>query len=68
MVLTRTISSAVWYFATHIVGEDAYIISPGVGKQGGDAKKTLEISDAIIVGRSIYEADNPKIACENLLK
>ena len=52
----------------NIVGEDAYIISPGVGKQGGDGKKTLEISNAIIVGRSIYEAENPKEACENLLK
>ena len=52
----------------NIVGEDAFIISPGVGKQGGDAKKTLEISDAIIVGRSIYESDNPKLACEELLK
>ena len=52
----------------NIVGEDAYIISPGVGKQGGDGKKTLEISNAIIVGRSIYEAENPKEACESLLK
>ena len=52
----------------NIVGEDAYIISPGVGKQGGDSKKTLEISNAIIGGRSIYEAENPKEACENLLK
>lgn len=52
----------------NIVGKDAYIISPGVGKQGGDAKKTLEISDAIIVGRSIYEADDPELACEKLLK
>ena len=51
-----------------IVGEDAYIISPGVGKQGGDGKKTLEYSNAIIVGRSIYESDNPKVACENLIK
>lgn len=50
-----------------IVGEDAYIISPGVGKQGGDGKRTLEISNAIIVGRSIYESDNPKEACENLI-
>ena len=50
-----------------IVGEDAYIISPGVGKQGGDGKKTLEISNAIIVGRSIYESDNPKEACEELI-
>ncbi len=52
----------------NIVGEDAYIISPGVGKQGGDGKKTLEYSNAIIVGRSIYEADNPKIACEKLIE
>lgn len=51
-----------------IVGSEAYIISPGVGKQGGDGKKTLEISNAIIIGRSIYEAENPKIACENLIK
>ena len=52
----------------NIVGKDAYIISPGVGKQGGDGKKTLEYSNAIIVGRSIYEAENPKTACENLIK
>ncbi len=51
-----------------IVGEDAYIISPGVGKQGGDGKKTLEFSNAIIVGRSIYESDNPKLACEKLIE
>ena len=52
----------------NIVGEDAYIISPGVGKQGGDGKKTLELSNAIIVGRSIYEAENPQSACEELIK
>jgi orotidine-5'-phosphate decarboxylase len=51
-----------------IVGKDAYIISPGVGKQGGDGKKTLEYSNAIIVGRSIYESENPKTACEDLIK
>lgn len=51
-----------------IVGPDAYIISPGVGKQGGDGKKTLEFSNAIIVGRSIYEAENPKLACEDLIR
>ena len=51
----------------NIVGDDAYIISPGVGKQGGDGKKTLEFSNAIIVGRSIYESDNPKLACEELI-
>lgn len=52
----------------NIVGKDSYIISPGVGKQGGDGKKTLEFSNAIIVGRSIYEAEDPKLACENLIK
>ena len=51
-----------------IVGKDAYIISPGVGKQGGDGKKTLEISNAIIVGRSIYESQDPKSACKNLIE
>ncbi|MBR3141402.1 MAG: orotidine 5'-phosphate decarboxylase, partial [Methanobrevibacter sp.] len=52
----------------NIVGKDAFIISPGVGKQGGDGAKTLKYSNAIIVGRSIYEADNPKLACEELIK
>ncbi|MBQ2666399.1 orotidine-5'-phosphate decarboxylase [Methanobrevibacter sp.] len=51
-----------------IVGPEAFIISPGVGKQGGDGKKALEYSNAIIVGRSIYESENPKIACEELIK
>ena len=51
----------------NIIGDDAYIISPGGGKQGGDGKTTLEFSNAIIVGRSIYESDNPKLACEELI-
>ena len=51
-----------------IVGKDAFIISPGVGKQGGDGKKTLLYSNSIIVGRSIYESENPKEACEELIK
>lgn len=51
-----------------IAGDDACIISPGVGKQGGDAKKTLEFASAIIVGRSIYESDNPALACEKIIK
>lgn len=52
----------------NIAGDDACIISPGVGKQGGDAKKTLEFASAIIVGRSIYESDNPALACEKIIK
>lgn len=51
-----------------IASDDACIISPGVGKQGGDAKKTLEFASAIIVGRSIYESDNPALACEKIIK
>lgn len=50
-----------------IVGKDAFIISPGVGKQGGDANKTLQYSDAIIVGRSIYESENPQKSCKELI-
>jgi len=52
----------------NIVGSRSYIISPGVGKQGGDGKKTLEYSNAIIVGRSIYESENPESACKNLIE
>jgi len=51
-----------------IVGKEAFIISPGVGKQGGDGKKTLQYSNAIIVGRSIYESDNPKESCKELIE
>lgn len=47
-----------------IVGSDAFIVSPGVGAQGGSASKTLPFADAVIVGRSIYLAKDP----ENALK
>ena len=39
-----------------VVGKDSFIISPGVGFQGGNAKDTLQYSNAAIVGRSIYNA------------
>ncbi len=36
------------------------ILSPGVGAQGGDARKAIEAgADFVIVGRSIYNAENP---------
>jgi len=44
-----------------IVG-DIPIISPGIGAQGGDLNKVLDIlgeEDYIIVGRDIYESENP---------
>lgn len=52
----------------NIVGDNSFIISPGVGTQGGDPKKTLEFSDALIIGRSIYNHENPKEAVEKILE
>ena len=50
-----------------IVGEDSFIISPGVGTQGGNPKDTLKYADGLIIGRSIYEADNPKAAITEII-
>lgn len=51
----------------NIVGKDSFIISPGVGTQGGDPKDTLKYADALIIGRSIYASNNPKEAIESIL-
>jgi len=50
-----------------IVGKDAFIISPGVGTQGGDPKETLKYSSALIIGRSIYNAENPEKATKDII-
>lgn len=50
-----------------IVGDESFIISPGVGVQGGDPSKTLEFADAIIVGRSIYASENPEKAVKSIV-
>ncbi|MEW6011654.1 orotidine-5'-phosphate decarboxylase [Methanobacterium movens] len=50
-----------------LVGNDSFIISPGVGTQGGDPKETLKYADAIIVGRSIYNAKEPENAVMEIL-
>ena len=50
-----------------IVGIDSFIISPGVGVQGGDPAKTLEYANAIIVGRSIYSSKNPEKAVKSIV-
>ena len=50
-----------------IVGKEAFIISPGVGTQGGDPKETLKYSNALIIGRSIYNAEDPKKATEDIV-
>ena len=39
---------------------DTMIMSPGVGAQGGDAREAVEAgADFIIVGRAIYDAEDP---------
>jgi orotidine-5'-phosphate decarboxylase len=40
------------------------ILSPGIGAQGGDAAAVAKLVDGIIVGRAIYEAEDPAAAAE----
>ena len=48
-------------FIRDIIGNDISIISPGIGTQGGIAADVIAAgADWVIVGRSIYQADNPK--------
>ena len=51
-----------------VIGESSFLISPGVGTQGGDPKDTLKFADALIVGRSIYLSEDPKKAVENIIE
>lgn len=51
-----------------IVGKNAFIISPGVGTQGGNPKETLQYANALIIGRSIYNAPNPNQALKDIIK
>jgi len=44
------------------------ILSPGVGAQGGDPEAVAKIVDGIIVGRAIYEAEDPTAAAESFAK
>ncbi len=51
-----------------IVG-DLLILSPGVGAQGGSASATLgKGADYVIVGRSIYGAENPRSAAQQVVE
>jgi len=48
---------------------DLEIISPGVGAQGGSSKDTLKAgANFIIVGRGIYQSDDPAAAAEKYSK
>ena len=51
----------------NIVGKDAFMISPGVGTQGGDPRETLKYSNALIIGRSIYNAEYPEKATKDIV-
>ena len=52
-----------------IIGDDVKIISPGVGAQGGKASDAIKAgADWVIVGRSIYGAENPKEEAEQIKK
>ncbi len=50
-----------------IVGKEAFMISPGVGTQGGDPRETLKYSNALIIGRSIYNAEDPQKATKDIV-
>lgn len=50
-----------------VIGKDSFLISPGVGTQGGDPGATLKFADALIVGRSIYLSKDPEKAVENII-
>jgi orotidine-5'-phosphate decarboxylase len=52
----------------NIIGNESFLISPGVGTQGGDPKETLKFADALIVGRSIYLAKDPEEAVEKIIR
>ena len=50
--------------ALRAIVQDALIYSPGIGTQGGDAAQIADLVDGMIVGRSIYEAVDPKAAAQ----
>ncbi|HJJ56547.1 MAG TPA: orotidine-5'-phosphate decarboxylase [Methanocorpusculum sp.] len=45
-----------------IIGTSMKIYSPGVGAQGAQPEDIKKFVDGIIVGRAIYNSDNPQIA------
>jgi len=51
------------------VGPDIKILSPGVGAQGGTASEVLKAgADFIIVGRTIYNSEDPSEAASKILQ
>jgi len=51
-----------------MIGSELFIISPGVGAQGGSAADVIRAgADWVIVGRSIYQADSPEDAAAKIV-
>lgn len=51
-----------------IIGNKLSIISPGVGAQGGRACDVIKAgADWVIVGRSIYQSDEPELAAKKIV-
>lgn len=50
-----------------IVGDESFLISPGVGVQGGNPVQTLKYADSLIIGRSIYAAENPQKTLQSII-
>ncbi|ADC64556.1 orotidine 5'-phosphate decarboxylase [Ferroglobus placidus DSM 10642] len=48
------------------VAKNLEILSPGIGAQKGKLEEIAKYVDGIIVGRSIYNADNPKEAARKI--
>ena len=49
------------------IAKDLMILTPGVGAQGGTAADAIKAgADYIIVGRSIYQSDDPRAAAQKL--
>ncbi|WP_010477388.1 orotidine-5'-phosphate decarboxylase [Thermococcus zilligii] len=60
VIAPATRPERISYIRSKLRGE-IKILTPGVGAQGGSAKKALEAgADYVIVGRSIYESRNPR--------
>jgi orotidine-5'-phosphate decarboxylase len=51
----------------NIVGDESFIISPGVGVQGGNPSQTLKFANSLIIGRSIYAAEDPQKALHSII-
>lgn len=51
----------------NVVGKNSFIVSPGVGVQGGNPSRTLEYADSLIIGRSIYAAEDPQETLQTII-